>query len=206
MTLVDLGCGDGPIIYSLYKNGLLNRFNKVIGVDISVERIRIANKNIKFKGCSFILSGGNVVNKIKNGTVDFLISNQVIEHVKDDSLMLKEISRIVKKGGIAYISTVFKKRFGWYFYKNYRGEWVIDPTHEIEYTSNKQLLPKIKKVGFNILSETKTLQWFPITDFILKRVGFNQNIYENNLFWGIMRKIKLPIIGYYNWEIVCKKS
>ena len=46
-----------------------------------------------------------------------VIANQIIEHLKDDELLIREIKRITKEEGIVYISTVFKKWYGWYFLK-----------------------------------------------------------------------------------------
>jgi len=42
---------------------------------------------------------------IKNESVDFVVSFQVIEHVKDDEMFIKEIYRVLKPGGKAIITT-----------------------------------------------------------------------------------------------------
>ncbi len=108
---------------------------------------------------------------------DFITCTQVIEHIEDEDIAIDNLSRALKRGGILYLTTVYKKWYGWYFYKNSEGKWVIDPTHVREYTSDDQLLPKLASNGLKIIKEEKKLFWFPITDFILKRVGFKNDIY-----------------------------
>ena len=81
----------------------------------------------------------------------------------------------------------------------------LDPTHVREYSSDEQLFNIIDKSKFKILENKKTLQEFPILDFFINRLEIkNRELYRSN-FIKIMRKIKIPIIGYYNWEIVLKK-
>ena len=39
-SIIDLGCGDGRVLYALHSKGLLRNASKIVGVDVSVERIR----------------------------------------------------------------------------------------------------------------------------------------------------------------------
>ena len=203
-AIVDLGCGDGSFLYSLKKAKLLDCFEKIYAVDLSDERINRVRQISPRISC-FISDVCNVHN-IKSGSVDLTIANQIIEHVKDDGALAEEIKRITRPGGIIYISTVFKKRYAWYFFKNRFNQWSIDPTHEREYVSDNQLLDKLKERGLRIIKDQKTLHWFAVTDFILKRIGFKQDVYEAHAIFRMLRKIKVPILGYYNWEILCHKE
>jgi len=203
-VIADLGCGDGSILYSLAKNKILDNFDKIYAVDLSRERIRRV-KLINNKINAFIADVCNL-SQISDSEIDIIISNQVIEHVSNEDEMIKEMKRILNKDGFVYLSTVFKKWYGWYFYKNRFNKWTIDPTHEREYTKDEQLLDRLKKFNFEIIENRKILHWFPLTDFFLKRVGFGQDIYEKNFILNNFRKIKVPIIGYYNWEIICRKK
>jgi len=104
------------------------------------------------------------------------------------------------------LATVFKKWYGWYFYRNRAHQWVIDPTHEREYVNDSSLLVFLNKYDLVIVENKKSLHWFPLTDFILKRIGLKQKVYENSFILKFLRKIKIPIPGYYNWEIICLKK
>jgi 2-polyprenyl-3-methyl-5-hydroxy-6-metoxy-1,4-benzoquinol methylase len=200
MNLLDCGCGDGSLLYSMNKFRYLDKKN-VIAIDLSKNRIELVKKintNISAK-----IDSAEELKTIEDNSIDFFISTQVIEHV-DDKKMIKQIEKKVKKGGIIYISTVFKKWYGWYFYRNQLG-WVLDPTHLREYTQDKQLLDLLNNNEFKLLENKKNIQWFSVLDFFIKRMGVkNRYFYENKLM-KICRKIKIPILGYYNWEIVFKK-
>ncbi|MFH1062539.1 MAG: class I SAM-dependent methyltransferase [Candidatus Omnitrophota bacterium] len=198
----DLGSGDGSILFALFKNGLLDNAESIIAVDVSEDRIRNV-KNISDRICCIVTDVGNMP-MIANESLDFAISNQVIEHMIDEEGLIKEAFRILAKDGMLYLSTVFKKWYGWYFYRC-NGKWALDPTHLKEYTSEAQLLDKIKKYGFKILVNKKSMFWFPVTDFIFKRIGISRNAYDNR-FLRLLRYIRIPIIGYYNWEIVLRKN
>jgi len=199
-TILDCGCGDGSLLYSLNKARYFDD-KKVLAMDLSKNRIELVKK----------IAGNIIANvdsaedmkTINDNSIDFFMSTQVIEHV-DDRIMIKKIEEKVRSGGIVYISTVFKKWYGWYFYRNGK-KWVLDPTHLREYSSDSQLLNLFDKNKFKLLEEKKHLQWFPVSDFFVKRMGLgNRKLYENKIM-RMLRKIRIPIFGYYNWEIVLEK-
>lgn len=198
----DLGSGDGSILFALFEKRLLDNVENISAVDISEDRISNV-KQISDRILCIVADVGHVP-MIDSESLDFAISSQVIEHMPDEEGLLKEAFRILSKDGILYLSTVFKKWYGWYFYRC-NGKWALDPTHLKEYTSETQLLDKIAKCKFEILVNKKSMYWFPISDFIFKRVGIKRNAY-NNKFLKLLRYIKIPIIGYYNWEIVLRKN
>lgn len=198
----DLGSGDGSILFALFKKGFLDNVKDVIAVDISKERINNV-KNISDRISCIVADVGNL-EMLTNESLDFAVSNQVIEHIPEGERLIKEVFRILSKNGIFYLSTVFKKWYGWYFYRC-NGKWVLDPTHLKEYTDEAQLLDIIKKYNFKLLVNKKAMYWFPISDFIFKRIGIKHNAYDNKIL-RLFRGIKIPIIGYYNWEIMLRKS
>lgn len=201
-SIADLGSGDGSILDALLKKGYLNNIEKVIAIDISQERINNVKK-ISDRILCFVADVCKL-NMLDTMSLDLTISNQVIEHIPDEEEFIKEAHRVLSKEGLFYLSTVFKKWYGWYFYRC-NGKWTLDPTHLREYTNETQLLNIIKKYSFEILENKKTLHWFPITDFIFKRMGLKRNVYDNKIM-KLFRNIKIPILGYYNWELVLKKK
>lgn len=129
----------------------------------------------------------------------------VIEHV-DDKKLLRSIDSVMKKNGIAYITTVFKKSYGWY-YNRRDGKWVMDITHLREYIKDEELMGLIDKKKFSILESKKSLIWFPVADFITRRLIIkNRKFFTENLLVRLLQKIKIPVIGYYTWEIVLRKK
>jgi 2-polyprenyl-3-methyl-5-hydroxy-6-metoxy-1,4-benzoquinol methylase len=197
----DLGCGDGSLLYALNENGYF-KDKVVFALDASEERINVAKQiNPAFKCFKDDVCA---IKNLQSQSIDFTVSTQVIEHIPDEECMIREIKRILKKDGLVYLTTVFKKRYGWYFYRC-NGKWTIDPTHLREYTDDKPLLQLFHKYGFDILENKMTLLWFPLFDFILKRIGLDRKIYLKKVF-HVLRQIKIPIIGYYSWEMVLKNN
>ncbi len=98
--ILDYGCGAGTLAFYLASKGY-----QVNGVDISSRAINLAKesanrmrlKNIKF----------TVVKSIdkEKASYDLVICTEVIEHVKNDSILLRKLFEVLKKGGYLYLST-----------------------------------------------------------------------------------------------------
>ena len=153
-NILDLGCGDGALLYALEKNGYF-KGKTVYAIDLSEKKID-STKTINDAFVCTVADASNT--RLEDGSIDFLISDQVIEHVPDDTDMIREIHRIMARNGTVYLGTVFKKKYAWYFYRC-NGRWTIDPTHVREYTQDEQLLDEFKKQGLEILECKNTLEW-----------------------------------------------
>lgn len=198
-NILDCGCGDGSLLFALLKTGLLKK-SRVFAIDLSKSRIALIKKiSPKFHAS---VDSAETLTTVGSESIDLLITTQVIEHVNDRK-MAKTMKRVLKKGGVIYLSTVYKRWYGWFFYKNDIG-WVIDPTHLREYSQDSQLL-KILDKDFYIVRNDKTLQWFPVIDFVVKRIGLVIK-QRDSLLWQALRAIRVPILGYYNWELVLIKK
>ena len=200
-SFLDLGCGDGGLLYSLQDEGFFDYDkNQIYGVDISKKRILRTQKlcpNVKTE-----VANACNVETLDNESIDLLISSMVLEHVPNDMEMLKEIARLVSPGGKVYISTVFKHKLAWYYHRA-NGQWVLDPTHCREYTEEKTILDELERLGLILECNIKKTIWFPVSDFIFRRIN-KINIY-NNSFWRRLRSIKVPVPGYKTWEIIVSK-
>ena len=197
---LDLGCGDGALLHALNNNGYFAG-KTIYAVDQSQHRLDLVRQISN----DIVCSQGDVCDtQIPDGSIDFLISTQVIEHVSSDADMVKEIRRVLAQNGTVYLSTVFKKWYGWYFYRC-NGKWTLDPTHLREYTHDEQLLDIFKEYDFEILATKKTLDGRPLMDSVLRRVGAGNKVY-GNLLLKRLRSVSVPLPGYYIWEIVGRKK
>ena len=118
----DLGCGDGALISAMYNQGYLEN-KRLYAVDASESRIDSVRKISPDIEC---IVGDACGTQMEDGCLDFLISTQVIEHVDSDHDMVKEMRRLLKNDGTLYLTTIIKKRYGWYFYRC-NGKWTLDP-------------------------------------------------------------------------------
>ena len=92
---LDLGCGDGQFIASV--------FGKVdVGIDISAKEIRRASRSGAFS-CLHCVDGHTI--PYPDGYFKTIISNCVIEHVSQPDNFIHEIARVLDIGGIFVFST-----------------------------------------------------------------------------------------------------
>jgi len=199
-SCADLGCGDGALIAALHNHGYLK--DKVLyAVDASETRIESVKKISPEIRC---IVGDACDTQLDEGSIDLLISTQVIEHVSSDDDMVNEMRRLLANDGTLFLTTIIKKKYGWYFYRC-NGKWTLDPTHVREYNQEHELLDILSSYGFEILVNRKTLESRPLLDAFLRRVHAPRDIYKN-MFLKPLRKIRVPIPGYYTWELVCQKK
>ncbi len=96
-TILDLACGQGFFSRELHKAGA-----KVMGLDISEELVKIAQKSSP-KEIQFFVSSADKLALIKDGSVDkitLILAVQNIENVKDT---FSECTRVLKPSGSFYI-------------------------------------------------------------------------------------------------------
>ena len=198
-NVLDLGCGDGALLDALNKGGYFDG-KTVYAIDLSQQRIDSASAIDESFVCSVADASDT---RLEDGSLDFLITDQVIEHVPSDEDMVREIRRVMAPNGNVYIGTVFKKKYAWYFYRC-NGKWTIDPTHVREYTQDAQLLDLLRKYGLQVIQSKKTMESRPLMDAILRRLGASRGVYRMR---GLktLRRLRLPIPGYFNWEVLCRK-
>ena len=207
-SIVDLGCGDGRLLFALYKKGLLNGFSEIVGVDISMERIGRVAKALPFvKG---VVSDATNVKDYPSSFFDYVICSQLIEHVHEDFKLLLEIRRLLKENGLLFISSVIKKPFSFWFYRR-DGTFRLDPTHTREYTSSEAFLQLLRKEGFNPIHVYHSRINYSFIDLLLRGqmiLGFYtpeglSNIFlKNNFLKTLRRIIRLPIIGYKRIDVL----
>ena len=97
--VLDAGCGEGYGSYLLAESGM-----HVVGIDVSPEAINHAKEKYIRDNLEYRVMDVSNMN-FADGTFDVVVSFQVIEHMHDFEAFLKEIKRILKIGGLAFIST-----------------------------------------------------------------------------------------------------
>lgn len=113
-NLCDLGCDDGLRTIELAKK---TKIKEVFGVEVDESQAKKALE----RGVKVEISDLNNSLPFSNGFFDIVHANQVIEHLYDTDKFVEEIHRVLKKGGVAIISTenlaswhnIFALLFGW---------------------------------------------------------------------------------------------
>jgi len=96
--LLEVGCGEGRGI-----NWLMPKVTSYSAID-KIEQV-INSLQKKYPQGKFVSGNIPPLSVFESNSFDSLVSFQVIEHVKDDLLFLKEIHRVLKPGGIALLTT-----------------------------------------------------------------------------------------------------
>lgn len=145
---LDVGCGEGFLLDRIARD---HPGWDSTGFEISEERASIAR------------SRGHKVESDPQGTLPFgpgefdaVACCHVIEHVDDDFQYARELAALVKPGGVIYIETPVKLPGAWYFRRNPRAGWVLDPTHVREYRSPAAANAPLLAAGLEIVDEDCT--------------------------------------------------
>jgi len=105
-SMLDLGCGDGRLVFALYEKGLLENAEEIVGVDISKDRIERLKTNLPFvKG---IVADALDLKQLSDFSFDFVTCAQLIEHVENGQALVSETRRLLKHENFVYISSVTK--------------------------------------------------------------------------------------------------
>lgn len=100
--ILDVGCGTGGT------SNVFLKFGSLVGVDFSFSALKLASK----KGLENIFRSTLTNIPLQDKTFDIITALDVIEHVKDDAIVLLEIKRLMKYTGYLII-TVPAFQFLW---------------------------------------------------------------------------------------------
>jgi len=203
LALADIGCGDGPLFPALVKGGHISASTPAYAVDLEAARLKKVSDAFPF--VKMIVSGGDEIPRIREQSLDFAISTMVLEHVPDEVKFLSEIRRVLKPGALAYITTVYKKKWAWYFRKRNGGS-VLDVSHLREYTDLAAFKTLMESAGLDIVRLETELLWFPFIDPIAFRLFRNNNAAFHNPILRFLRCFKAPILGYYSLNVIVKRN
>lgn len=143
--ILDYGCGDGVWLERILEEDGL----KGIGVDISPDLIDIANARKNKRG-TYHNSAESW--PIKDESVDFCFSFDVMEHLRNRSEELKKLSKSIKKGGKVLIFTLNpndKFTFAWLL-NVFGSDWLYRHFDHLKsrFVGPKKLAKELENNGF----------------------------------------------------------
>ena len=201
LALADLGCGDGPLFMALTRDGHIGPDRPVWGVDLEAPRLERVHR--RFPHVSTLVAPADAVPTIASGSLDFVISTMVMEHVPDEVQYLDEVRRLLRPGGRTYLTTVFKRCWAWYFRKR-NGESVLDTSHLREYGDLEAFRDLVMGGGRfrRLLTLELEPMWFPILDPLLFRLAQRSGLGNHPGLLRLLRAPRLPIPGYFAIHVV----
>lgn len=131
--ILDLGCGNGRHVFRLAQEGF-----SVFGVDISLSGLKLAQSWALEEGMQFPLALTDMRAGLPfaAGKFDGVLSTQVIHHalLAQIQMTIEEIQRILRPGGLAFISVAARKDGGGPFEK-------VEPKTYVPTTGSEAGLP-----------------------------------------------------------------
>lgn len=161
--ILDISCGEGYGSYLLSKWGS----KEVIGIDISDEAIRKANKNFKNENLKYIVQDATKLTELEDNYFDLIVSFETFEHIKKCDEYLKEVKRVAKKDATIIISCPND----YYYYPN---ESEHNPFHMRKYTFD-DFKKKTERVLGNNVSYMAGMELMGYSNIVLD----NKNIEKN---------------------------
>jgi SAM-dependent methyltransferase len=204
-VLADLGAGDGGTLWPLDHAGLVGE--TIYAVDISAKHVALCERlSPKVRG---IVSDVAHVEELADGSVDAVVSSQVIEHLPDDRALAPEIARLLRPGGWFYVSSVIRGPHGFWLYKGRPPapeRWQLDPTHMREYESEQDFRSALAHPELELDVVRSSQLKFGLTDFVFRVAAFARLVKRERLPelylhlppWvaRARRAVGVPIPGY----------
>lgn len=109
-SIIDIGCGDGKLIYELCRNkDFYKSVNSIVGIDKDKKAISFANALNEGEKIKFISE--NIIN-LESKSFDVGILMEVIEHFTDKDLkeLIDKIGELVSVGGFLFVSVPSKNQ------------------------------------------------------------------------------------------------
>ena len=161
VKILDIGCGGGLLCEPLTRLGA-----QVVGIDASNKNIKIAKIHAKKSDLKINYYCTTPENFNYKEKFDVVLNMEIVEHVEDVNLFLKESSKFLKKNGIMFIATLNKTLKSYFFAilgAEYVLRWLPIGTHDwnmfvkpsdlVEICKkNSLMLEEILGVKYNIIS------------------------------------------------------
>jgi len=155
--ILDIGSADG-----VFSKVILDKSKAkgLVGIDVLKSSVDWANKHWKRTGKMKFIVGDAHELKFKANTFDAAVALEVLEHVFKPKQVLKEVKRVLKKGGYAVFlvptdSPLF--RIIWFFWLSFYPRGKVWRNTHIQ-TYRKDYLPKLcKQAGFDLEEDKKFL-------------------------------------------------
>ena len=136
IDLLDIGCGGGLLCEPLCRLGA-----SVVGIDASKNNIEAAKLHAKEMNLNINYIHSSPENLNLEKKFDVILNMEIVEHVADINLFIKNCSSFIKKNGIMFVATINKNLKSYLFAiigAEYVLRWLPIGTHDW----NKFLTPQ----------------------------------------------------------------
>lgn len=152
LPVIDIGCGVGSNLSLLRALGY-----HTVGVDVEIYGLTLAQKSLSEV---MLVNGDLLMLPVKSNSISLIIATDILEHLDEDVMGIKEIHRTLVEGGKAIITVPA--------FKSLWGVQDIVGMHRRRYRK-KEFERKMKQEGFTIVRSSyfNFILFFPI--FLARR-------------------------------------
>jgi 2-polyprenyl-6-hydroxyphenyl methylase/3-demethylubiquinone-9 3-methyltransferase len=109
LSVLDIGCGGGLLSEPMTRLGA-----KVTGVDASSNNVRVAARHAEGQALAIDYRQGTAEALAETSAAfDIVLALEIVEHVADVDLFLQSCGRLVKPGGLLFLSTLNRTAKAW---------------------------------------------------------------------------------------------
>ncbi|MBI3335408.1 MAG: class I SAM-dependent methyltransferase [Candidatus Portnoybacteria bacterium] len=171
--IIEIGCGGGALLSDLRRIG----FNNITGVDNSAEAINAC----KGKGLRDVYQLDGAKLDFRDNSFDMVVASDVLEHIEDDTLALKEWHRILSTKGLVII---FVPAFSFLWSKH------DELNHHYRRYTRRMLCDRLEKTGFKI---ERSGYWSILLFMPLCLARFVENFFGRNFVKTLPQKKSISV-------------
>ena len=149
ISILDIGCGGGLLSEPMSRMGA-----KVVGIDASKKNINVAKYHAKKNKLNIDYICSYPENLKKKKKFDVILNMEIVEHVEDLKLFIKETSKLLKKDGLMFVATLNKTLKSYVFAiigAEYILRWLPIGTHDWEkFIKPNHLIDSLKKHNLKV--------------------------------------------------------
>ena len=174
--ILDIGCGDG-----VFGEVILGRGKQIIGVDLDERALKEAKKRKIYKK---LIKADAKNLPFSSDSFASVLANSSLEHIENLGPVLKEIYRVLEKGGVFVLSAPSEKRAKYFILGEIENRFF----RHLNCWSGERWTSRLKKIGFKQVSYqyAGSLQLCRVGDFLspFGLIGFiERKIFGHYLGW-----------------------
>lgn len=146
LNILDYGCGVGTIDFYLASKG-----HKILGLEVSKIAIQSCRHSAEAMGLNKFTKFESI-NKKLDSKYDLILCSEVIEHVPNDSGLIKKLSTFLKRGGLILISVPSKNAP---LYKLGLADRFDKKVGHLRRYNQEKLIATVNKIGLRVIKTKK---------------------------------------------------